>query len=84
MARVTFVWITTRDGSLHATLPPIMAAAQPMLCGRSYGRRDLRVGGPSSTEQIPPWACPGCRDRVLAAGGAKVRMTIDRKPPMWP
>lgn len=79
MARVTIVWITTRDGSLHATLPPIIADAQPMLCGRSYGRRDLRVGVPSAGAKIPLRACPGCRDRFLAAGGAKVRTTNDRE-----
>lgn len=82
MAKVTFVWITARDGSLHATLPPIIADAQPMLCGRSYGRRDLRVGAPNTAGQIPARACRGCRDHILADGGEKgVAAAIVREAP---
>ncbi len=85
MAKGTFVWITARDGSLHATQPPIIADAQATLCGRSYGRRDLRVGAPSTMGQIQTKACPGCRERILANGRETISpVNIERRPSMWP
>ncbi len=86
MAKATFVWIVTRDGSVHATEPPIIADGQKMLCGRSYGRRDLRVGEPRTAGQIPPRACTDCRGHILgvAAADPDAPARIERKPPMWP
>lgn len=43
MTTSALIWVTARDGSVHATRPPIMAAGQTMLCSRAYGRLDLRV-----------------------------------------
>ncbi len=85
MAKGTFVWITARDGSLHATQPPIIADAQPTLCGRSYGRPDLRVSAPSTIGHIPAKACPGCREHILADDRATISpVNIERGPSMWP
>lgn len=66
---MTYVWITARDGSLHATFPPIVADAQPMLCGRSYSRRDLRVNPASSAGRMQDAPCAQCRDHILTALG---------------
>jgi hypothetical protein len=58
------VWITARDGSVHATQPPIIADGQAMLCGRAYARRDLRIRVQGTVGHAPAGACPECRDRV--------------------
>lgn len=85
MAKSTVVWITARDGSLHATQPPIVADAQPTLCGRSYGRLDLRVNAPSTTNQIPANACVLCREHILEDGGGTVdQLEHEHRPSMWP
>jgi hypothetical protein len=85
VAKTTFVWITARDGSVHATQPPIIADAQPTLCGRSYGRRDLRVIAPSSTGQIPTGACVACREHILTDALETVSPPeMDHRPSMWP
>jgi len=55
----TFVWITARDGSIHATRPPIIASGQTMLCSRSYGRLDLRLRIVPRLSQ-PVGACTPC------------------------
>jgi len=54
-----FVWITARDGSIHATRPPILASGQAMLCSRAYGRRDLRLRIVPRLSQ-PVGACTPC------------------------
>ena len=64
MGKDTFVWITARDGSIHATQPPIIADGQPMFCGRAYARRDLRIRVQGTVGHAPPGACPDCRDRI--------------------
>ena len=46
MTQTALVWIAARDGSIHATVPPILALGQAMLCARLYGRLDLRVRSP--------------------------------------
>ena len=84
MAKATFVWISTRDGTLHATQPPIIADGQPMLCGRSYARRDLRVGAPGTAGQIQAKACPECRERILADGDEGNTVKGERTSPLWP
>lgn len=71
MTRPTFVWIVTRDGNMHATEPPILASGQLVLCGGSYGRRDLRVCPPNTTGLIPERACVHCRAHILAAGSPR-------------
>jgi len=58
------VWITARDGSVHATQPPIIADGHPMLCGRAYARRDLRIRVQGTVGHAPAGACPECRDRL--------------------
>lgn len=70
MTKATFVWIATRDGTLHATQPPIIADGQHMLCGRTFARRDLRVSAPSTAGQLQATACAECRDHILADGAA--------------
>lgn len=60
------VWITARDGSIHATRPPIFASGQPTLCARWYDRLDLRVRTQLGLRDCHPvGACPVCR----SAGG---------------
>lgn len=62
MTASALVWITARDGSVHATLAPIVASGQPMLCARSYGRLDLRVRAqPSARDPEAVGTCPLCR-----------------------
>lgn len=81
----SIVWITARDGSIHATRPPILADGQPMLCGHSYDRLDLRVrahaGGPP-----PLGSCAACGQRLAEAVGDTKSLEIERerKPPLWP
>lgn len=69
------VWITARDGSVHATLPPIVASGQPMLCTRSFGRLDLRVRAqPNAREPEAVGTCPRCRSAAGdLAGTPRVR-----------
>lgn len=86
MTRDLFVWITARDGSVHATRPPINASGQGMLCGCVYDRRDLRVRAQSNPGAAPMGACAACREAAAAAAtnddANKVAHT--RKAPMWP
>lgn len=85
MAKDIFVWITACDGSVHATRPPITASGHPMLCGISYGRRDLRIESQGSVGHPPAGACPACRIRVAASAGSDTgRAAQERKAPMWP
>jgi hypothetical protein len=78
------VWITARDGSMHATRPPIVAAGQPMLCGRSYERRDLRIESQGTLGHGPAGACAVCATGVTTAAAASVTAVPERKAPMWP
>jgi hypothetical protein len=83
----TFVWITARDGSVHATRPPIIADGQVMLCGHSYDRRDLRIRMQAAVGLAPSGACPACGELVAAAMGETqepARAERERKPPLWP
>lgn len=64
MGKDAVVWITARDGNVHATQPPIIADGQLMLCGRAYARRDLRIRVQGTVGHAPAGACPECRDRV--------------------
>jgi hypothetical protein len=82
-----FVWITARDGSVHATRPPIIADGQAMLCGHSYDRRDLRIRMQAAVGLAPAGACLPCGEIVAAAIGeteAPARAERERKPPLWP
>jgi hypothetical protein len=63
----TIAWIAARDGSVHATRIPIMAAGQLMLCGRSYSRVDLRVAPQGKSGPSPEKQCPRCREAAIAA-----------------
>lgn len=67
MGKDTIVWITARDGSLHATQPPIIADRQQMLCGQFYGRLDLRIRLQGSPGQGPAGACQLCRDTIASS-----------------
>ena len=85
MGKDTVVWITARDGSAHATQPPISAAGQSMLCGRSYSRLDLRIRLQGAVGQGPAGACPVCRRRIaveaMALAGADPRpVERERRP----
>ncbi len=85
MAKDIFIWITARDGSVHATRPPITASGHPMLCGVSYGRQDLRIEAQGTAGHAPAGACPVCRDRVAAPAVAGAAAVVpERKAPMWP
>ena len=64
MGKDGVVWITTRDGSLHATQPPILADRQRMLCGQYYGRLDLRIRLQGSPGRGPAGACKLCSDLI--------------------
>ena len=80
----SFVWITARDGSVHATRPPLIANGQTMLCGHSYDRRDLRVRVPSAAAPIAAGLCAICVDHVTTARGEGAAADRERKPPLWP
>jgi hypothetical protein len=77
-------WITARDGSVHATRPPISASGHPMLCGRSYGRPDLRIRSQGTAGHDPVGACPACRIQVAVSAGSGAEAVQERKAPMWP
>ena len=76
MAKDVFIWITARDGSVHATRPPIEASGHPMLCGVSYGRRDLRIESQGVGGCAPARACAVCRGQIAApaVGAAMARV----------
>jgi len=83
----TLTWITARDGSIHATWPPIIADGQVTLCGRSYDRFDLRVRVQAPMGQSPPNACPACRDAAAHVPETAVPEGTPagtRKAPLWP
>jgi hypothetical protein len=84
MAKDVLVWITTRDGSVHATRPPITASGHPMLCGVSYGRQDLRIEAQGTVGHAPTGACPACSTQVAAAGSDAGHAVQERKAPIWP
>ena len=85
MAKDTFVWITARDGSVHATRPPMVAAGHLMLCGLSYGRRDLRIESQGLGGYAPAGACAVCRSRIATpAAGDAAHVVPVRKAPTWP
>ncbi len=86
MVKDTLVWITAGDGSVHATRPPMWASGHPMLCGVSYGRRDLRIESQGTAGHAPAGACAACCARVAetAAGAASGGAAHERKAPMWP
>jgi hypothetical protein len=82
-----FVWITARDGSIHATVVPIFAAGQAMLCGHAYGRLDLRVRVQVVPDTPPAAACPLCCDRIVTARNAKATGPVEKAAiarPAWP
>ena len=83
MEKAVFIWITARDGSVHATRPPIYASGHPTLCGRSYGRPDLRIEAQGKAGHAPAGACPVCDGRV-ATSAAGAAGPGERKAPMWP
>jgi hypothetical protein len=81
------IWVTARDGSLHATRPPILAAGHGTLCGLSYGRRDLRIREQAAPGQAPANSCPTCREavaRAFADTTAEAAPAQERKAPLWP
>lgn len=81
----SFVWITARDGSIHATRPPLIADGQAMLCGHSYDRRDLRIRTQAAAGLAPAGACAVCGELVAAAvGEPRKPPESERKPPLWP
>jgi hypothetical protein len=83
----SFVWITARDGSLHATRPPIIADGQVTLCGHTYDRRDLRIRIQAAVGHAPAGACAECGEIVAAATGTAevpAHAERERKPPLWP
>jgi len=83
----SFVWITARDGSVHATRPPIIADGQVTLCGHTYDRRDLRIRIQAAVGLAPAGACAPCGELVAAAIGeteVPARTERERKPPLWP
>jgi hypothetical protein len=83
----SLIWITARDGSIHATWPPIIADGQATLCGRSYDRFDLRVRVQAPMGQSPPNACPACREAaagVLNRNAPEAPPAGNRKAPLWP
>lgn len=84
MTKDTVVWITARDGSLHATRPPIVAAGQPMLCGLSYERRDLRIALQGATGHAPAGACAACATGIATSAASLGSAVPERKAPMWP
>ncbi len=84
MSKDVGVWITARDGSVHATLPPITAAGQSMLCGRFYGRQDLRIEAQGTVGHAPAHACRSCLSLVPASGADRDPLVRERKAPMWP
>ena len=56
-----------------------------MLCGRSYGRQDLRVEAQGKIGHTPADACPVCLTRVAASAlGDQDPVVRERKAPMWP
>lgn len=74
MTTNALVWITARDGSIHATRPPIFAAGQAMLCARSYDRRDLRLKAqPGLRDGQPAHACPACSAAAALSAPVVVR-----------
>ncbi len=85
MLKIAFVWIVARDGSLHLTKPPIMAAGQQMLCGCSYARPDLRVGAAYAADQVPAKACSACRQQMAAdTADASGPARAERRTALWP
>ncbi len=83
----TLIWVTARDGSVHATRPPILAAGHETLCGVSYGRRDLRIRAQAALGEAPANSCPICRDAVAQAfadTSAAATPAQERKAPLWP
>jgi hypothetical protein len=78
-------WVTARDRSVHATVPPILAAGQRTLCGLSYGRRDLQIRAQAAPGDAPANSCPTCREAVAAAFAATTTDAAPmRKAPLWP
>lgn len=84
MSKDVVVWITARDGSVHATRPPVTAAGQFMLCGHAYGRPDLRIRAQGTLGHDPAGACIVCCGRVAAAVVDADSNKPERKAPMWP
>jgi hypothetical protein len=81
------IWVTARDGSVHATRPPILAAGHGTLCGLSYGRRDLRIREQAVHGTAPAHSCPTCRELVAQASAdttADAAPAQERKAPLWP
>jgi hypothetical protein len=66
MTTSALIWVTARDGSVHATRPPILAAGHGTLCGRLYGRADLRVRLQAAPGHAPAHSCEACREAAKA------------------
>jgi hypothetical protein len=80
-------WVTARDGSAHATRPPILAAGHTTLCGLAYGRRDLRIREQAAPGEAPANSCRTCREAVAQAfadATAETEAAHERKAPLWP
>lgn len=87
MTQNPLIWVTARDGSVHATRPPILAAGHDTLCGLSYGRRDLRIRAQAAPGEAPANSCPVCREavaRAFAEAPPEAAPAQERKAPLWP
>jgi hypothetical protein len=85
MTASTLIWVTAADGSVHATRPPILAAGHQTICGKSFGRRDLRVRIQAAPGDAPTNACGICRDaaaEIFATTAAAHGQ--ERRGPLWP
>ncbi len=83
----SLIWITPRDGSIHATNPPILAAGQSTLCGLRFERRDLRIRAQAAPGEGPANSCPACREAAAQAvdqTASETRGDQGRKAPLWP
>jgi hypothetical protein len=81
------IWVTARDGSVHAARPPILAAGHGTVCGLSYGRRDLRIRAQAAPGGAPANSCSTCREEVARAFAdvtPEAPPAQERKAPLWP
>ena len=86
MTTSALIWVTARDGSVHATRPPILAAGHRTLCGMAFGRADLRVRMQAAHGHAPEHSCSVCRIAAAAVDAtSETAPGQDRRsPPNWP